>query len=323
MILNTFVAVCAGFVLNIMFGSVPKAVNPEKLIPAFAGKLEKVLFKFYENSDEARRMAGGVLAFFTLVVFAGVPLVLLIVGYKILPVIGLVLDCFFCWSAFSVRSIRGELSKIFRGVRSGNLKKAQQSLTLLTGEDCMGLDRDEIIKKAVECASDGACDEGAGALFWSAVAGGFGGMFYRCLSVLNKNMNEKKEKYAQFGKAVRKLWEIFDFLPALICSLVMRLDVKFLKLNSENCSKVYKSDRRKQERLNLGYCRSVMAGAIGISLTEETYTEDGAVKLRHIGEQLKDCEQNDVYWANQLMYGAVFGCLVLFSVIRLAVYFIV
>ena len=160
MIINTLAAMCAGFVLNLMVGTPPGWLDPKRLISYFAAGLEKLLRRFYEESSEALRMAGGVMVFFTLVVFAGVPLALVIVGYKLLPVVGLILDCFFCWTAFSIRNERQALSQIMRGVRSGNLERARKILSSLTNEDCSELDKDGIVKKAVECAADTTADNG-------------------------------------------------------------------------------------------------------------------------------------------------------------------
>lgn len=322
MILNTVAAMSAGFVLNLMFGAPRGFLNPENFVSAFAQKLEKTLRKFYQDSPEAQRMAGAVLIFFVLLIFAGIPLALLILGYMFLPVLGLVLDCFFCWLAFSVRDTRIALSSIFRAVRSGNYNRAVKSLEALTGTDCSGLDEDEIIKKAVECAADCSADNGAGSLFFMALAGGFGGMLYRCISILNKTIGINTPEYTDFGSPSRTLWTILDFIPASVCGLLMKLDVRFLKLDGHNCKRIFKRDRKKLSKPNLGICRSVMAGALDIQLTTEEYYSGESLRARFIGEQFKPCQPNDIYWASQLMYGSVFGCFLLFALIRTAFMFI-
>ncbi|WP_124100297.1 CobD/CbiB family cobalamin biosynthesis protein [Ruminococcus sp. Marseille-P6503] len=322
MILNTVAAMSAGFVLNLMFGAPRGFLNPENFVPAFALKLEKTLRRFYEDSPEALRMAGAVLIFFVLLIFAGIPLALLILGYMFLPVAGLILDCFFCWLAFSFRDTRIFLSRTFRAVRSGNYSAAAKSLEALTGTDCSGLDEDEIIKKAVECAADCSADNGAGALFFMALAGGFGGMLYRCVSILNRTIGTDTPEYADFGSPSRTLWTALDFIPASICGLVMKLDVSFLRLDKLNCKRIFRRDRKNLSRANLGICRSVVAGALDIQLTKEEYYRGGGLRARFIGEQLKPCQPNDIYWANQLMYGSVFGCFLLFALIRTAFLFI-
>lgn len=322
MILNTVAAMSAGFVLNLMFGAPGGFLNPEKLVSAFALRLERALRKFYQDSPEAQRMAGTVLILFTLVIFAGIPLALIILGYTLLPVAGLILECFFCWLAFSIRNTRVALSRIFRAVRTGDYNRAAKSLEALTDTDCSGLDGDEIIKKAVECAADCSADNGAGSLFFMAIAGGFGGMLYRSVSVLNKTIGKSSTRYADFGKPCRILWTILDFIPAWICGIFMRLDVRFLKLDKQGCKRIFKRDRKKLSRPNLGICRSIMAGAMGIELTKEEYYKNGQLQSRSIGEQLNPCTPEDIYWANQLMCGSVFGCFVLFALIRTVFFFI-
>lgn len=318
MILNTVAAMSAGFVINLMFGAPKGFLDPENFVCAFALRLEKTLRKFYEDTPEAKRMAGAVLIFFVLLIFAGIPLALMILGYLFFPVIGLILDCFFCWLAFSVRDTRLELSRIFRAVRSGNSERAQKSLRKLTGTDCSDLDEDQIIKKAVECAADCSADNGAGTLFFIALGGGFGGMFYRCLSVLNRKIGVFTDEYIDFGRPSRSLWSILNYIPSKICGLLLKLDVKFLKLDHENCRRIYKRDRKKLSKPNLGTARSIMAGALDIQLIKEEYYSGKTLRNRFIGEQLKPCQPNDIYWANQLMYGTVFASFILFALIRTA-----
>lgn len=319
MVINTLAAMCAGFVLNLMFSNPPGWLNPEKIIPAFVLKMEKTLRKFYEESAEAQKMAGGVLVFFTLLIFAGIPLGLMILGYKLLPAAGLVLDCFFCWSAFSIRNSRTALSKIYRAVRSGNSVKAQKTLEALTGEPCEELETDDIIRKAVECAADNSAFNGVGPLFYMLIAGGFGGMFFRSISILNKTVGKRNEQYIDFGKPSRDMFAVLGFIPARICALMLRLDIHYLKLNTESCKKICRRDRKKLSIPNLTPCRCAMAGALGIRLTKEEYTDGELIKTRVVGEQLKDCQPADIYWANHLMHGAVFGCLVLFMLIRIII----
>lgn len=63
MILNTVAAMSAGFVINLMFGAPKGFLDPENFVCAFALRLEKTLRKFYEDTPEAKRMAGAVLIF--------------------------------------------------------------------------------------------------------------------------------------------------------------------------------------------------------------------------------------------------------------------
>lgn len=320
MIINTLAAMCAGFVMNLMFGAPPGWLEPKRLISAFAGGLEKLLRKFYQESSEALIMAGGVMVFFTAVVFAGIPLALMIVGYKLLPVAGLILDCFFCWTAFSIRSERQALNGIIRSLRSGNLEKARKMLETLTGADCSQLDSNAIIKKAVECAADTAADNGA-ALSFMLLGGGFGGMLYRSVSILNGLIGKKNEQYIDFGKPARNVWNVLIFIPARITALFVRLDVSFLKLDSANCRKICRRDRKNLSYRSLAPCRCAFAGALDIQLTKEEYFDGELMRNRYIGEQLKECSHNDIYWAIQLMYGCLFSSLVLFAIIRVVLFF--
>ena len=320
--MNTLVAMTLGLVLNMMLGK-PNCFSAfENFILDTAKKMKSVLTDRYQETSEARRMAGGVLVFFMLLIFAGFPLALIILAYLLIPVVGILLEALCFWFSINIKNTRTGAYGIMRCVRSGNLTGAQKKLARMTGLDCSEMDMDEIIKTTVEKVSDRCVNGGFSPIFYMTVFGGFGAMFYKTVCLLNGEVVRNKEDYIDLGKGVKTLWNILGYLPSKIGVWLVMLDVKILSLDKNNAKRVYNRDHTHANPQFLGETRSVIAGALGIQLNTEEYYDGTIMRKRSVGQAVKNCEPNDIYWTNQLFYGSVFGFYLIFALIRLILFII-
>ena len=323
MLMNTFAAFCAGFALNIILGSPKGFLNIENVVPRFTIKLERLLKRVYKDSAEAHRMAGVILLVITLVVFAGIPAVLLWLLYSASPLLALVLDSFFCWTCFSVMHTRCELDRISRALATGRPDLARKGLSKLTGSDCSDMNEDEMIKRSVEIAADCGADNAAGTLFYAAIFGGIGALVYRTVSVVRRTYSTRSERSDNFGKAANDLWCFLDFVPAHICALLANFSASVFGFDTENCFPVFKRDRKQLSASNLAPCRCVYAGVLGISLTPRSTVKDGYISFSSIGDDHHISDSDDIAAANEIMYASVFFTMLLFMAIRLIVTLII
>lgn len=322
MIMNTLIAMTFGLVLNMILGRPLFFSSLENLMLSVAKKLEIKLKGKYKETSEAQQMAGGVLVFFMLLIFAGIPLVLVILAYLLLPVLGILLEALMFWFSINIKNTRTNAYSIMRCVRSGNLVGAQKRLSRMTGLDCSDMDMDTIIKTTVEKISDRCVNGGFSPVFYMTLFGGFGAMFYKTVCVLNHEVVLNKEDYIDFGNGVKKLWNILGYVPSRIGAWVLMLDVRILSLDKNNAKRIYNRDKTHADPAFLGEARSVIAGSLGIQLNIDEYYDGTIMRKRSVGQAVKECEPNDIYWANQLFYGSVFGFYLLFALIRLILFFV-
>ena len=322
MIMNTLASMTLGLVLNMIVGRPSMFASLENLILNVAKKMKGGLENRYQETSEAQIMAGGVLVFFMLLIFAGIPLLLIILAYLFVPVIGILLEAFFFWFSINIKNTRTNAYGVMRCAKAGNLELAQKKLSRMTGLDCSNMDMDRVIKTTVEKVSDRCVNGGFSPIFYMTIFGGFGAMFYKTVCLLNGEVVRNKEDYIDFGKGVKKLWNILGYLPSRIGVWLLMLDVKVLSLDKNNAKRVFNRDHTHANPQFLGQARAVIAGALGIQLNTEEYYDGTIMRKRTIGVSVKECEPNDIYWANQLFYGSVFGFYLLFAVIRLILFFI-
>lgn len=322
MIMNTLIAMTSGLVLNMILGKPVFFSRIEDFILSTAKKMESKLKSRYQESPEAQRMAGRVMVFFMLLIFAGIPLAAVIFAYLLLPAVGIILEALLFWFSINIKNTRMETYRIMRSAKAGNLPGARKKLSRITVTDCSDMDMEQIIKTAIEKISDRCVNGGFSPIFYMTIFGGFGAIFYKTVCLLNGEVTRNKDDYADFGNGVKKLWNILGFIPSKIGAWLLMLDVKILALDKSNAKRVYNRDRTHTTPKFLGEARSIIAGALGIQLNPEMFYDGVLMRNRTIGQPVKQCEPNDIYWANQLFYGSVFGCYLLFALIRLILFII-
>lgn len=322
MLINTLAAMALGLVLNMMAGKPKLFIGFENLMISTAKRMEKFMKRHYLDTPEAQTMAGSAMVFFMLVIFAGIPLALLILSYIFAPVIGVIFETLLFWFTLNIKDTRLKSYKIMRCVRAGKITEARKRLTLMTGKDCSEMESEAIIKTTIEKISDRCVNGGFSPIFYTTILGGFGAVFYKTVCILNGEANRNKEDYVDFGNGIKKLWNILGYIPSRIGAAVLKLDVKILSLDKNNARKIYNRDRSDCSPEFLGQARSVIAGALEIELNSEEYYDGMIMRRRTIGEPIKACEPNDIYWANQLFYGSVFAFFLIFALIRLLLFLI-
>lgn len=319
MLMNTFAALCAGFALNIMFGSPPGILNPENSVPRLLMMIEKLLRRQYQETSEAHQVAGIVLLLISLIVFVGLPGLLIWLLYEPSQVLALTLDCYLAWASFSVIGTKKELDRLSRNLEIGRTDLARINLAKITGLRCGDMTEDELIRRGVECAADCTADNAAGVLFYTALFGGLGGIFYRTVSILRRTYSVRSSASDDFGTAVHKLWTVLGFVPAHIASFIAVLPANIMGCHTENCWDVFKRDRKHLQAAVLAPCRCVFASALGITLTPKSVFKDGFIQYLKIGDEEETASFESVLTAGEIMYGTAFFTMLLFAALKLTV----
>ena len=181
------------------------------------------------------------------------------------------------------------------------------------------MNEDEIIKRSVELAADCTADNAAGTLFYAAVFGGAGAMLYRTVSIIRRTYSTRSEKSDDFGRAAHDFWAFLDFIPSHITAAISSMSASMFGLDTEDCFRIFRRDRKNVVAANLAPCRCVFAGALGISLTPKSYLKDGVITFVNIGTEMHPCGYEDVAAANEVMYAASFFTMLLFAAVKLVI----
>lgn len=154
-----------------------------------------------------------------------------------------------------------------------DLPEARRRLSMIVGRDTDKLDRDGVLRAAIESLSENASDGVIAPLFYLAIGGVPLAMTYKAINTLDSMVGYKNERYRDFGQVSARLDDIVNFIPARITGLLIASAFfisGLFRSRAEALSTAMKSirtmktDGRKHPSPNSGMPEAAMAGGLGV-----------------------------------------------------------
>ncbi|MBR1751940.1 MAG: cobalamin biosynthesis protein [Ruminococcus sp.] len=314
MILNSLAAMVLGYVFDMMFGDIDSAYSLSKLIDSLAKKFRDKLKNRYVSSNEGQTLAGSLLLAFMVIIFL-IPTVLLIfLSYKLHFIAGVLVEAMFCFACINEKRVNTQGSAILRSLRRGKPLAARRNLSKLTDEDVTGLREEGIAKLSVKAIAENTFECGVAPLFFIAIGGGIGGVLYL---VINRTARAVKNEDKFLSLAPRGMNDVLGLIPARISSYLAVKDARLLALDFDSARKILKRDGKNLHKINDSQTVAAFAGALDVEVVGNTYDDEPFIAAEHIGDPKKECDQSDIFYAQQLSYGTVFIAAVIFIIIKL------
>lgn len=287
-----------GFLIDCVLGDPYSLPHPIRLIGSLIAGLEKLLRSRIKNE----RTAGTVLVITVLILSAGVPLALLIICYKINLILGIAIESIMCYYLVAARCLRNESMKVHDAFAENDTEKARQAVSMIVGRDTKCLDRDGIIRAAVETVAENTSDGVTAPMFYMALGGAVGGFFYKAANTMDSMLGYTNDKYINFGRTAAKLDDVLNYIPSRLTALLMILSAYILRFDGKNAFRIWKRDRRKHASPNSAQTEAVCAGALDVRLAGDAYYFGELHKKPFIGDDIRPIENEDIRRANRLMY---------------------
>lgn len=287
-----------GFLIDCVLGDPYSLPHPIRLIGSLIAGLEKLLRPRIKNE----RTAGTALVITVLILSAGVPLALLMICYKINLILGIAVESIMCYYLVAARCLRNESMKVHDAFAENDTEKARQAVSMIVGRDTKCLDRDGIIRAAVETVAENTSDGVTAPMFYMALGGAVGGFFYKAANTMDSMLGYTNDKYINFGRTAAKLDDVLNYIPSRLTALLMILSAYILKLDGKNAFRIWKRDRRKHASPNSAQTEAVCAGALDVRLAGDAYYFGELHKKPFIGDDIRPIENEDIRRANRLMY---------------------
>lgn len=296
--------ILTGFILDAILGDPKKFPHIVRMMGSMITGLERRLPKSFGG--------GLILLLLVSAISAGLPFVILLLLYRISPVVGFVLESLLCWQLLAAKSLKTESMKVYYSLvnRTGD---ARQKLAMIVGRDTDSLDEEGIIKATVETVAESTGDGIIAPLFYMTFGGAPLACLYKAVNTLDSMVGYKNEKYMDFGRVSAKTDDVLNYFPARISALLM-IGAAFLKgYDGKNAWKIWRRDRRKHESPNSAQTESACAGALGIQLAGPARYFGKLKDKPYIGDKRWEVEPDHIIKANSLMYTtAILGlCLAL------------
>ena len=301
-----------GFLLDMLIGDPYNLPHPIRLIGRLISALERTVRKKCSNL----RTGGLILAVIVLQVSSIIPLIIILLCYHISTVLGVIVESILICYLLAARNLRDESMKVCRAAESGDTEGARKAVSMIVGRDTAVLDRDGIIRAAVETVAENTSDGVTAPLFYMAFGGAVGGFFYKAANTMDSMIGYKNEKYADLGRFAARLDDVLNFIPSRLSALLMIAVCPLLRLDARNAFRVWRRDRRKHASPNSAQTESACAGALHLQLAGDAWYFGELHKKPYIGDDDRLIEPADIRRANRLMYGTSVLMLLIAAAVR-------
>ncbi len=287
-----------GFLLDCAVGDPYNIPHPVKLIGRLIGGLEKLVRKHMRDLR-----TGGILLGLTVIVLSTVlPLVLLVICYHISIILGIAAETIMCCYMLAAKCLCSESMKVCKAAGSGDTEAARKAVSMIVGRDTAVLDKNGIVRAAVETVAENASDGVTAPLFYMGLGGAVGAFFYKSVNTMDSMIGYKDEKYADIGRFAAKLDDVLNFIPSRMTALLMAASAPLAGLDGRNAFRIWKRDRRNHASPNSAQTESACAGALHVRLAGDAWYFGKLHKKPYIGDDDRPVKPEDIRLANRLMY---------------------
>lgn len=298
-ILIAVIPLLAGFLLDCLLGDPYSLPHPIRLIGRFISSLEKwVRCRF-----SSRLVLGGVvMSIIVLLTSSLIPLGFLVLCYKLNVWLGVVLESVLCYYMLAARCLWNESMKVYKAIVENDTEKARNAVSMIVGRDTKPLDRNGIIRAAVETVAENTSDGVTAPMLFMGLGGAPLGFFYKAANTMDSMIGYTSEKYLHIGRFAAKLDDVLNYIPSRLTALLMILSAGILKLDIRNAWKIWRRDRRKHASPNSAQTEAVCAGALRVLLAGDAWYFGELHRKPFIGDDIREIENEDIRRANRLMY---------------------
>ncbi len=250
----------AAFVLDSALREPPAALHPV----VWMGRAIAPLAAMRARARSAEFALGALYALFVSVGFALATLWVLSVasgyGYAALAVEVLLL-----WSSFALAGLCAAGEEMARALEAGDLARARRALASLCSRDPAELSASELAGAAIESLAENASDSAVAPLFYFALAGVPGAVFYRAANTLDA-MVGYRGRYEYLGKFAARLDDLLNLAPARLTALCLCAAGALLGLSVRRGLRVCVRDGGATASPNAGRPMAMAAGLLGVRL---------------------------------------------------------
>lgn len=289
----------AGFLLDCLIGDPYTLPHPIRLIGRLISALEKWVRKSFKGRLE---LGGTLLSLIVLLTSTLIPTVLLFLCYRLNLWLGVAVESILCYYMLAAKCLRDESMKVYRAIKENDIEKARKAVSMIVGRDTKPLDKNGIIRAAVETVAENTSDGVTAPMLFMGLGGAPLGFFYKAANTMDSMIGYTSEKYIQIGRFAARLDDVLNYIPSRLTALIMILSSGIMNFDIKSAWRIWRRDRRKHASPNSAQTESVCAGALNVRLAGDAYYFGELHRKPFIGDNIREIEIEDIRCASRLMY---------------------
>lgn len=310
--MNFILKIWIAYLLDLVLGDPYWFPHPVRFIGKYITFIENRIY-----SLKNKRVYGGLLTF-TVILTTG------ILSYHIAKA-SQFLEIFFLYTTLATKSLGAEGIKVYKVLKSGDLKKAQKELSYLVSRDTGEMDEIQVVRSTMETIAENSVDGVIAPMFYAFLGslmtiGGISlalplAMGYKAVNTLDSMVGYKNDRYIDFGMVSAKVDDFFNFIPARLSGLlIIPIATFILGMGIKRPLKVFFRDRKNHSSPNSGHSEAVFAGAIGVQFGGKTKYFGKYFEKPTIGDKLKEFQCDDIKKCYRIMFMTSFVGMILFTI---------
>lgn len=319
--LNSLLAVAAGFFLDLLLGDPENLWHPVRAIGWLISKSEAVLRRLFPKTRRGELAAGAVLAVFVPAVCFAAPFFLLRLLGAVHPLLSFAAESILCWQALAIKSMKTESMRVCRALTGKDLPGARRAVSRIVGRDTAALDEAGVIRAAVETVAENTSDGVIAPLLFLFCGGAPLGFLYKAVNTMDSMVGYRNERYLYFGRAAARLDDAANFIPARVSALLMIAAAFLLRYDGKNAARIFRRDRYRHLSPNSAQTESVCAGALGLRLGGDSFYFGRLCHKPTLGDALRPPGPQDIVRADRLLYVSAGLCFALGFLAKAALIF--
>lgn len=300
-----------GFIMDLILGDPHGIPHPVILIGKLISGMEKLVRRVFPETVRGENVAGGVLWLAVTLLSTAVPGLLLYAGYQIHPWLGVGMESIMCWQILATKSLKDESMKVYTALKAGDPKEYRRAVSMIVGRDTAALDDKAVTRAAVETVAENTSDGSVAPMFFLVLGGAPLGFFYKAVNTMDSMLGYVEPPYKNVGCIPAHMDDIFNFIPARLCALLMLAAGGILGMDVKNGWKIFRRDRYNHASPNSAQTESVCAGLLGLRLAGDASYHGVLHRKKYIGDPLREITPEDIPKSCRLMYGAAILMLLL------------
>lgn len=251
----------AALCIDLVWGELPAPVHPVVWMGTLVRALERLL---PSRGAQRQILAGALLATFVPLACAGLGIAL-VEGLRPWPALSWLAQVFVLTAMFAARMLGAAAERVAAELRAGRIDGARAGLQSLCSRDATDLDEPELVGASVESVAENASDSFVAPLFYYALFGLPGAVFYRAVNTLDAMVGYRGH-YEYLGKASARLDDVLNFIPARLSTLLLLVAGALLGKNPRRGIAAWRRDAATTASPNAGQPMAAMAGLLGVRL---------------------------------------------------------
>ncbi|MBS7247744.1 MAG: cobalamin biosynthesis protein [Candidatus Jordarchaeales archaeon] len=258
------VIVAAALTIDLAFGEPPRIIHPTHWAGVLASWIDS---RIPRGNPLIEKLSGVAVALLLPLLFASLTSLLLsLVKLFLGKVAWMLASAYLLKLSFAVKDMERHAKPVILKVAEGDIPGARLQVSRIVGRDVSSLDGPLILSAAVESTSESIVDGFCAPVFFFALAGVPGAMFYRVVNTLDSTVGYKDVFHLNVGWASARMDDALNFVPARLSLPFIALASRLLGADWRNCFRVALRDHGKTESPNGGWPMAAMAGALKVRL---------------------------------------------------------